>query len=98
MTDNPRSPWQQLTYTCDDWRAAENTAVAVLGPLLTTAQDKGDIASWWFIRKGPEWRVRLESPAGQPHRPPRRGPRRERGRPRGHRRHLRTRDHAVRRP
>jgi hypothetical protein len=54
MTDNPRSPWQQLTYTCDDWRAAENTAVAVLGPLLTTAQDKGDITSWWFIRKGPE--------------------------------------------
>jgi protein-L-isoaspartate(D-aspartate) O-methyltransferase len=64
MTDNPRSPWQQLTYTCDDWRAAENTAVAVLGPLLTTGQDKGDITSWWFIRKGPEWRVRLESPAG----------------------------------
>ena len=64
MTDTPFSPWQQLTYTCDDWRAAENTAVAVLGPLLTTAQDKGDIASWWFIRKGPEWRVRLESPAG----------------------------------
>jgi protein-L-isoaspartate(D-aspartate) O-methyltransferase len=63
MTDNPRSPWQQLTYTCDDWRAAEHTAVAVLGPLLATAQDKGDIASWWFIRKGPEWRVRLESPA-----------------------------------
>jgi len=64
MTDNPRSPWQQLTYTCDDWRAAENTAVAVLGPLLTTGQDKGDIASWWFVRKGPQWRVRLESPAG----------------------------------
>jgi protein-L-isoaspartate(D-aspartate) O-methyltransferase len=64
VTDTPFSPWQQLTYTCDDWRAAENTAVAVLGPLLTTAQDKGDIASWWFIRKGPEWRVRLESPAG----------------------------------
>ncbi len=63
MTDNPRSPWQQLTYTCDDWRAAENTAVAVLGPLLTTGQDKGDIASWWFVRKGPQWRVRLESPA-----------------------------------
>jgi protein-L-isoaspartate(D-aspartate) O-methyltransferase len=64
MTDNPRSPWQQLTYTCDDWRAAESTAVTVLGPLLRTAHDKGDLASWWFIRKGPEWRVRLESPAG----------------------------------
>jgi protein-L-isoaspartate(D-aspartate) O-methyltransferase len=64
MTDNPCSPWQQLTYTCDDWRAAEDTAVAVLGPLLTTAQDKGDIASWWLRCKGPEWRVRLESPAG----------------------------------
>jgi protein-L-isoaspartate(D-aspartate) O-methyltransferase len=64
VTDNPRNPWQQLTYTCDDWRAAESTAVTVLFPLLRAAQDKGDLASWWFVRKGPQWRVRLESPVG----------------------------------
>lgn len=61
MTGND-STWRQLTLTCDDWRAAEHAAVTALGPLLTTAQDTGDVASWWFIRKGPEWRIRLESP------------------------------------
>jgi protein-L-isoaspartate(D-aspartate) O-methyltransferase len=64
MTGND-STWRQLTLICDDWRAAEHAAVTALGPLLTTALDAGDIASWWFIRKGPEWRIRLESPGGR---------------------------------
>ena len=54
--------WVQLTFTCDDWRSAEHAAVTVLGPQLAAAQDAGDLASWWFIRKGPQWHVRLESP------------------------------------
>jgi protein-L-isoaspartate(D-aspartate) O-methyltransferase len=62
MTGTDDSTWLQLTFTCDDWRAAEHAAVTVLGPPLAAAQDAGDVASWWFIRKGPEWRVRLESP------------------------------------
>jgi protein-L-isoaspartate(D-aspartate) O-methyltransferase len=62
MTGTDDSTWQQLTFTCDDWRAAERAAVAAVAPLLTAAQDAGDLASWWFIRKGPDWRVRLESP------------------------------------
>lgn len=56
------STWRQLTFTCDNWHAAEHAAVTTLGPLLTTAQDAGDAATWWFIRKGPIWRIRLESP------------------------------------
>jgi protein-L-isoaspartate(D-aspartate) O-methyltransferase len=62
VTGNHDSTWLQLALTCDDWSACEHAAVTTLGPLLTTAQDAGDIASWWFIRKGPQWRVRLESP------------------------------------
>jgi protein-L-isoaspartate(D-aspartate) O-methyltransferase len=62
MTSTDHSTWLQLTFTCDDWHTAEHVAVTDLGPLLATAQDAGDLASWWFIRKGPEWRVKLESP------------------------------------
>jgi protein-L-isoaspartate(D-aspartate) O-methyltransferase len=58
MTD---STWQQLTLTCDDWHAAEHAAVTTLRPLLAAAQTAGDLSCWWFIRKGPEWRIRLES-------------------------------------
>lgn len=61
MTSND-STWRQLTLACDDWRAAERAAVTVLGPVLTAARDTGGVASWWFIRKGADWRVRLESP------------------------------------
>src|ERR1700722_9855965 len=64
MTGND-STWRQLTLICGNWRAAEYAAVTVLGPALTTARDAGDVASWWFIRKGPEWRIRLESPDGR---------------------------------
>lgn len=62
MTRTSNSTWLQLTFTCDDWRSAENAAVTALGPLLTTMQDDGNVADWWFTRKGPQWRVRLESP------------------------------------
>ena len=57
--------WRQLDLTCPDWQATEQTAVRELRPLLTEAHDNGDITGWWFIRKGPTWRVRLRS-ASQP--------------------------------
>lgn len=62
MTGRDNSNWLQLTFTCDHWTSAERAAVTALGPLLASAQDAGDVASWWFIRKGPEWRARLQSP------------------------------------
>lgn len=53
--------WRQLDLTCRDWQATEQAAVRDLRPLLSDAQDNGDITGWWFIRKGPTWRVRLRS-------------------------------------
>jgi protein-L-isoaspartate(D-aspartate) O-methyltransferase len=49
--------------TCADWRTAEQVAAATLGPLITGAHDAGALTSWWFIRKGDTWRIRIESPA-----------------------------------
>ena len=63
MNGNATSPWRQLNLTCTDWRTAEQVAAASLGPLITGAHDAGALASWWFIRKGDTWRIRIESPA-----------------------------------
>lgn len=63
--DSAVDAWRQLDLTCPDWQATERTAVRDLRPLLTGAQDNGDITGWWFVRKGPTWRVRLRS-ASQP--------------------------------
>jgi protein-L-isoaspartate(D-aspartate) O-methyltransferase len=63
MTDNATSPWRQLNLTCTDWRTAEQVAAASLGPLIAGAHDAGALTSWWFIRKGDTWRIRIESPA-----------------------------------
>lgn len=63
MTDNAINPWRQLNLTCTDWRTAEQVAAARLGPLVADAHDAGALASWWFIRKGDTWRIRIKSPA-----------------------------------
>ena len=51
--------WRQLNLRCADWRAAERMAYTHLGPLLGEAQGRGHLEAWWFIRKGPVWRLRL---------------------------------------
>lgn len=51
--------WRQVFIHFDAWDAAEHTAVAHLGPLLTDAETSGLVASWFFIRKAPCWRVRF---------------------------------------
>lgn len=58
MTE-PTAGWRQLNLTCDHWQADEQMAVTHLRPLLTDAEDAGIITTWWFIRKGDTWRVRL---------------------------------------
>lgn len=63
MTATDDTAWQQLTFTCNDWQTAEHAAITVLGPMLAAAQDAGGVRSWWYVRKGPTWRVRLETPA-----------------------------------
>ncbi|MGH8898290.1 MAG: thiopeptide-type bacteriocin biosynthesis protein [Egibacteraceae bacterium] len=51
--------WRQVSIEFDAWDAAEHTGVADLGPLLTDAEATGLIASWFFIRKSPCWRLRF---------------------------------------
>lgn len=51
--------WRQVNLRCDDWQAAEQMAVTHLGAWLTTSEAAGEITNWWFVRKGPEWRLRL---------------------------------------
>ena len=66
MTDQNTTgaQWRQINLTSDDWQAAEQTAAAHLGPLLSNAEDAGVIANWWFVRKGATWRLRLQPTAG----------------------------------
>jgi protein-L-isoaspartate(D-aspartate) O-methyltransferase len=59
------SRWRQVNLWCDDWQAAEQMAVAHLGPRLADAQHAEIITSWWFVRKGPSWRVRCLPAPGQ---------------------------------
>ncbi|WP_434593625.1 methyltransferase, FxLD system [Streptomyces sp. A5-4] len=51
--------WRQVNLWCETWQAAEQMATTHLGPLLTEAEETGDIASWWFIRKRESWRLRV---------------------------------------
>ncbi|MFD4943554.1 methyltransferase, FxLD system [Streptomyces sp. NPDC058409] len=55
----PDIRWRQANLWCDTWQAAEQMAIKHLGPLLTEAEESGDIAAWWFIRKRESWRLRV---------------------------------------
>lgn len=55
--------WRQINLTCATWRAAEAMATSCLTSLLIAAQEGGEIGEWWFVRKGPVWRVRLRASA-----------------------------------
>lgn len=56
----PTGPsWRQVSIRFDDYPAAEHTSVAHIGPEMTRAETAGLIASWFFIRKAPSWRLRF---------------------------------------
>ena len=55
----PTGPsWLQVFVQFDDYTAAEHTGIAHLRPVMTDAEEAGLIASWWFVRKAPCWRLR----------------------------------------
>jgi thiopeptide-type bacteriocin biosynthesis protein len=59
--------WRQVNITFADWPAAGRTAAEHLGPLLARAEEDRLIASWFFVRKFPAWRVRyLPAPDAPP--------------------------------
>lgn len=53
-----RCSWRQVNIAFPDWAGAEQCAVAHLAPLLTETEADQLIASWFFVRKAPCWRVR----------------------------------------
>jgi protein-L-isoaspartate(D-aspartate) O-methyltransferase len=60
MTDDTTQPdWHQINVTCADWQSVERVGVTVLRPLLTDARAAAAVTGWWFVRKGPTWRLRL---------------------------------------
>jgi thiopeptide-type bacteriocin biosynthesis protein len=66
QTDTPAGPsWLQVNVEFDHWNSAEQAAVAHLGPLCRDAAETGLISAWFFIRKFPCWRLRLQ-PACDP--------------------------------
>lgn len=59
------SGWWQLYIQFTDWNTAEVAAADHLAPLLHRAEQDGVITGWWFMRKHPCWRLRLQpGPAG----------------------------------
>lgn len=57
-----RGTWGQLHLTYPDWHAAESAAVTNLLPLLDEPEHRPRVPGWWYVRKGPTWRVRLHTP------------------------------------
>lgn len=56
----PTGPsWRQVSIQFDDYSTAEHTGVNHIGPEMTRAETAGLIASWFFIRKAPCWRLRF---------------------------------------
>ncbi|WP_283132946.1 thiopeptide-type bacteriocin biosynthesis protein [Rhizohabitans arisaemae] len=54
-----RPDWLHIRLRITVWEDAERIAAAMIGPLLTRAQQAGRIGDWWFLRKAPDWRLRI---------------------------------------
>ncbi|MFJ2114654.1 MULTISPECIES: thiopeptide-type bacteriocin biosynthesis protein [unclassified Streptomyces] len=54
--------WWQLYIEFTNWTTAESIAADHLAPLLHHAESDGTLVAWWFIRKHPCWRLRLQLP------------------------------------
>lgn len=54
------SDWWQLYIQFADWNTSERVASETIGPLLSRAEESGLVTNWWFMRKYPCWRLRLQ--------------------------------------
>jgi thiopeptide-type bacteriocin biosynthesis protein len=54
--------WHQVAITFPDTRTAEKTTTSHLLPFLCSAKDQGMVTLWWYIRKSPTWRLRVQAP------------------------------------
>lgn len=53
--------WWQVYIRFTEWARAERTAAEHLAPLLHQADTDDVTSAWWFIRKHPCWRLRLQT-------------------------------------
>lgn len=51
--------WRQAFIHFHDYTAAEHIGTVHIGPEMTNAETAGEIASWFFMRKNPCWRLRF---------------------------------------
>ncbi|GAB3450070.1 hypothetical protein GCM10027570_24850 [Streptomonospora sediminis] len=58
LNEDADTDWWQIYLTFSDWHEADAVAAAHLLPLLSDAEATAG-AQWWFIRKYPEWRLRI---------------------------------------
>lgn len=56
--------WSHLYLHFTDWPDADRTFAAHILPLLTDAENAGTIDGWWYTRKHPCWRLRLQRKHG----------------------------------
>ncbi|MGH3977691.1 MAG: thiopeptide-type bacteriocin biosynthesis protein [Pseudonocardiaceae bacterium] len=63
MSENTDPPpigpsWRQVFVQFNDYTAAEHTGVAHLRAVMNATEAAELVASWWFLRKAPCWRLR----------------------------------------
>lgn len=54
------SGWGQFYIQFTDWNTAEQAVTEHLAPLLHRAEQDGVVRGWWFMRKHPCWRLRIQ--------------------------------------
>jgi thiopeptide-type bacteriocin biosynthesis protein len=54
--------WYQINVEFSDWSAAETVGATQLGARLAHLEERGELGTWWFLRKHPCWRLRLRHP------------------------------------
>jgi len=59
LTQTDESTWQHVNLRFRDQTQAEQLAAAYLAPQLEHLHDAGTIGAWWFLRKYPYWRLRI---------------------------------------
>lgn len=62
-----QSTWAQAVIEFADRQTGERVAVEHLRPALVTALADQVIATWWFIRKTPYWRLRYQPMSSKSH-------------------------------
>ncbi|HEX7658266.1 MAG TPA: thiopeptide-type bacteriocin biosynthesis protein [Pseudonocardiaceae bacterium] len=60
LQQHTTSGWWQVYIQFHDWNTAEHTAAQHLAPLLHHAENDQLLTRWWFMRKHPYWRLRLQ--------------------------------------